>query len=268
MPEPKEPTTTSSQPTLHYRLHRDPRSSHQQISALLRQIRPKLTLDVGAAQGFLGQILRQDGLILDAVEPQAYWAEHARPFYRTVYPCTIEEAQQRGLLAEETRYDAVVCADVLEHVPDPVGVLKQLRAVATPDATFIISLPNITHLAVRLMLLFGYFPKMDRGILDRTHLHFLTKDTGRALIESAGLRVERVSSTGVPLDEVFKKSEGGLLFGVAMKMQHLALAIWPRMFAMQWIFVARPAPAAEVAPLAAAPAEAPRATVAGVASGG
>ena len=150
-------------------------------------------------------------------------------------------------------YDAIVCADVLEHVPDPAGVIAQLLKVAGPGATFIISLPNVAHLAVRLMLLFGYFPKMDRGILDRTHLHFLTKDTARQMLESAGLRVERVSCTGVPLDEVFKNSEGRLLFNLAMRCQHLAMTLLPRLFAMQWIFIARPAPNAAAAAPAASP---------------
>jgi 2-polyprenyl-3-methyl-5-hydroxy-6-metoxy-1,4-benzoquinol methylase len=112
---------------------------------------------VGAAQGFLGQLIKGAGvdLAIDAIEPQERWAEHARPFYRNVYAATVEEARLEG-----GTYDCVVCADVLEHLADPVGVLKQLRAVATRDATFVISVPNVAHLAVRLMLLCGRFPKM------------------------------------------------------------------------------------------------------------
>ena len=49
-----------------------------------------------------------------------------------------------------------MCADVLEHTPDPVlALLKRLREAATSDATFVISVPNVGHLAVRTMLLFG-----------------------------------------------------------------------------------------------------------------
>lgn len=221
---------------LHYRLHQDPKSSHQQILRLLEQHRPKLTLDVGAAQGFMGQLLQGRGLLIDAVEPNPHWAEHARPFYRNVHPCTVEEAK----LAD--RYDAIVCADVLEHTMNPADVLRQLRAVATDDALFIISVPNVAHLAVRLMLLAGYFPKMERGILDRTHLHFFTRDTAQSLLESAGLKVERISATGVPLDEVWRNGQGGRLFTAAMRMQQAAVAVWPRMFAMQWVFTARNQP--------------------------
>lgn len=210
-------------------------SSHQQIVRLLKDLKPTPILDVGAAQGFLGQLLQNSGLTIDAIEPQPKWADHARPYYRNVYPCTVEEAK-----LEPGTYAAIVCADVLEHTADPVSVLKELRVVARPDALFIISVPNIAHLAVRLMLLAGKFPKMDRGILDRTHLQFLTKDTAIEMLRAAGLRVERISSTGVPLDEVFRKSEGKGWFNALAAMQRGIVRIWPRMFAMQWIFVARP----------------------------
>jgi hypothetical protein len=129
-------------------------------------------------------------------------------------------------------------------------VLHRLRQAATDDATFIISLPNVAHLAVRLMLLFGRFPRMEKGILDKTHLHFFTRDTAEAMLRDAGLRVESASVTGVPLAEVWKGGEGLLLFRFARGLQSAALAVLPRVFGYQWIFVARPA-AAPAAPQAA-----------------
>jgi len=196
-----------------------------------------MVLDVGAAQGILGQIVKSDlqfaicNLQLDAVEPNPAWAEAAKPYYRQVINATVEAAE----LPDDT-YDCIVCADVLEHLPDPLSTLRRLRRAAKADATFIISLPNVAHLAVRTMLLFGRFPKMERGILDKTHLQFFTKDTARDLLTSAGLRVERVLSTVVPLEDF----GDGVFTRSMMGMQRLAVAVLPRLFAMQWIFVARP----------------------------
>lgn len=221
---------------LHYRLHRDPKSSHQQIAQLVQRIGHSPVLDVGAAQGFLGQLTASSGLTIDAVEPNPHWADHARPFYHQIFATTIEEAA----LPPDT-YRVIVCADVLEHTVDPVAVVQQLRRVATDDALFIISLPNVAHLAVRLMLLAGYFPQMERGILDRTHLHFYTRDTAEAMLRCAGLEVVRARPTGVPLDELWPTGEGRLLFNGSMRLQHLALLLMPRLFAFQWVFVARQA---------------------------
>jgi 2-polyprenyl-3-methyl-5-hydroxy-6-metoxy-1,4-benzoquinol methylase len=220
----------------HYRLHRDPRSSHQQIAGLVQSLRLTPILDVGAAQGMLGQLVGRSGLTIDAVEANPQWAEQARPFYRNTWASIVEDAP-----LPKKEYKLVVCADVLEHTPDPVGVLKRLREAATEDATFIISVPNVAHLAVRLMLLFGRFPKMERGILDRTHLQFFTKDTARDMLRQAGLHPQRIRATGIPLDELWKTGEGKLPYKIAQKMQHLALDIAPRLFSMQWVMVATPA---------------------------
>jgi 2-polyprenyl-3-methyl-5-hydroxy-6-metoxy-1,4-benzoquinol methylase len=219
----------------HYRLHRDPRSSHQQIAKRLRELGRGPVLDVGAAQGMLGELLTGSGLVMDAVEPNPQWAEHCKPFYRKVITGSIEDAPL-GL----EKYGAIVCADVLEHTPDPAGVLQKLRGLAAPDAVFLISLPNIAHLSVRLMLLVERFPKMDRGILDKTHLHFYTRATATHLLEDAGLRIGRVSATGVPLDEIWKMREGGLVYNALMSAQYGAVRMFPRMFAMQFIFEATP----------------------------
>ena len=107
---------------LHYRLHNDPRSSHQQIATLIRRWQRGPVLDVGAAQGFLGRLLQGSGLPIDAVEPNRDWAEGAAPFYRQVWPLTIEDAPLPARV-----YRVVVCADVLEHTADPVAVLLRLR---------------------------------------------------------------------------------------------------------------------------------------------
>src|SRR4051794_17003452 len=188
----------------HYRLRRDPKSSHQQIARFLKELRPKQVLDVGAAQGILGRLVVEESKIgdrgskidIDAIEPNSEWAEAARPFYRRVMNSTVETAN----LSDNT-YDCIVCADVLEHLPDPLSTLKRLRQAAKPDATFIISLPNVAHLAVRTMLLFGRFPKMERGILDKTHLQFFTKDTAKDLLTQAGLRSQGTLTTIVPLED-------------------------------------------------------------------
>src|ERR687886_753690 len=95
---------------LHYRLHQDPKSSHQQIAQIIRRRGRGPILDVGAAQGFLGQLLQDSEFVVDGVEPNPVWAERARPFYRQVWPATIEDAPLPACT-----YRTVVCADVLEH---------------------------------------------------------------------------------------------------------------------------------------------------------
>jgi 2-polyprenyl-3-methyl-5-hydroxy-6-metoxy-1,4-benzoquinol methylase len=132
----------------------------------------------------------------------------------------------------------IVCADVLEHTGDPVAVLNRIHPFAAVDAVYIVSVPNVAHLAVRTMLFFGYFPKMQRGILDRTHTQFFTRDTAEQMLHDAGLKVVRRSATGIPLDELWKSGENTFLYNLFLKVQHLAIALLPRLFAMQFVFEA------------------------------
>ncbi len=160
-------------------------------------------LDVGASSGQLGQLLAGSGLTLDGIEPDAASAAVARPHYRSFSVSTVEAADLAG-----APYRVIVAADVLEHTPDPTSVLKKLVAASTEDAVFVVSLPNIGHLAARLLVLSGRFPRHDRGIFDRTHLHFYTRDTALELMASAGLSVTTMNATPVPLEDVWPPALG------------------------------------------------------------
>jgi 2-polyprenyl-3-methyl-5-hydroxy-6-metoxy-1,4-benzoquinol methylase len=223
-----------------YHAKSDASSSHGQITRIVRELARGPVLDVGAAQGILGQMLADARLPIDAIEPHPDWARAARAHYRHVFNCAIETTN--GL---PDKYRVVICGDVLEHTVDPVAALRKLRRHGTDDVTFIVSVPNVAHIVVRLLLLFGRFPRMSRGILDRTHLHFFTRDTAEQLLREAGLRAQRASGTPVPLDQVWPRRRGATLLRVAMRAQHALVRLLPRLFAYQWVFVARadaPAP--------------------------
>src|SRR5947207_3168371 len=110
---------------VHYRVHHDPRSSHQQISRLVRDQRLEPVLDVGCAQGMLAHLVRDAKLTMDGVEYNPAWADMARPHYRNVWSGAIENAP-----LPDNEYRLIVCGDVLEHTVDPVAVLKRLRRAA------------------------------------------------------------------------------------------------------------------------------------------
>ena len=59
----------------------------------------------------------------------------------------------------------------------------------------VISIPNVAHADMRLLLLEGRWTYQDTGLLDRTHLRFFTRESLREFLAANGLtatRVERV----------------------------------------------------------------------------
>lgn len=106
------------------------------------------------------------------------------------------------------RFDVVVLADVVEHVRDPHAVLVAIRdRVLAPGGRVVLSVPNVAHGSIRLGLLLGAFERDEQGILDRTHLHFWTRDTFRAVLARAGLGVAVEARVEKPLQpEVVRKA--------------------------------------------------------------
>ena len=98
--------------------------------------------------------------------------------------------------------DAVLLGNVIEHVVDPVAVLRSaarcLDRSSTQSPVVVVSVPNVAHADVRLALASGRWTYRDTGILDRTHLHFLTAERLAAIGEAAGLDVVERLSTRVP----------------------------------------------------------------------
>src|SRR3954468_19469881 len=96
-------------------------------------------LDVGTGPGALGRYLSsQKGCTVDGIEGDAALAVLARPSYRTLLSADLETAPLEQLLPAG-EYDAIVCADVLEHLRNPGEVLRRLRPSLRPGGRFVIS---------------------------------------------------------------------------------------------------------------------------------
>jgi SAM-dependent methyltransferase len=87
----------------------------------------------------------------------------------------------------DAQFDVLIFADVLEHVPWPVGVLKKYLRWLAPNGSVIVSLPNVGLWSVRLAHLLGRWEYEETGVLDRTHLRFFTRRTAKWLLGECGL---------------------------------------------------------------------------------
>jgi len=200
-----------------YLLKKDRFSSHAQITSQLRQLArsqsaPFIVLDVGCAAGFLNEFLPTPDFRFIGVERDPELLAIARQRYDEVFQADLSQPLNLPLPTPQ----AVVLADILEHLPDPNAVLQDLlQRYVKPGTPIIISLPNVAHLYVRLSLLMGKFDYSDRGILDRTHLRFFTLKTARQLCIDSSIRIQSVSATPVPLPLVHPAfGEKQLLFPV------------------------------------------------------
>ena len=172
-------------------------NSHSSHTKALNMMEKNIdVLEVGCATGYMTQILQdQYGCRVVAVENDAVAARKASPFCRRLVVGDIEALSPEALSPDGERFDAVLMADVIEHLKNAEAVLDKLKQLLKPDGYFIFSVPNGAHGSVALETLDGKWDYREQGLLDQTHLHFFTIDRFRDLLDGAGLymsRIERV----------------------------------------------------------------------------
>jgi 2-polyprenyl-3-methyl-5-hydroxy-6-metoxy-1,4-benzoquinol methylase len=159
--------------------------------------RGKRVLDVGCATGYLAEFLAVERECdVRALEPDARSAAIAME--RLGDRVTVGGTEKLGSYPAGS-FDVIVYADVLEHLVDPGQVLRNTRRLLAPGGYVVAVIPNGAHGDVRLHLLSGQFQYRKTGLLDSTHLRFMTRRSIAALFERSGYAVTEVTSTQVPL---------------------------------------------------------------------
>lgn len=107
----------------------------------------------------------------------------------------------------DVRFDAVILADVLEHLSDPEGVLRAAAQMLTEDGGIYISLPNITHNDVLIKAFQERFDYTKVGLLDDTHVHFWGLENLKQLAQGSGMYLESVEATYCRTGETEQKPQ-------------------------------------------------------------
>jgi SAM-dependent methyltransferase len=145
-------------------------------------------LDVGCGTGQLGRLLKERGHHVTGVELVPEAAAEASQWLDCVATADIET----GLPFASESFDAIVFADLLEHLIDPWRVLREATTLLAPGGVIVASVPNVQNLDVLRRLLRGRWDYRERGILDRGHLRFFTLETIRDLFTQSGLTITHV----------------------------------------------------------------------------
>jgi O-antigen biosynthesis protein len=158
----------------------------------------KRVLDVGCDTGYLGEQLAAFGNVCWGFEINAASAEVARTRYERVEVGDLETVDLSATF-DHHKFDVIVFADVLEHLRDPLPLLRQARAMVAPGGSVIISVPNVAHGDIRLNLLRGNFRYTEVGLLDDTHTRFFTRESLVDFVRDAGFTLVELRRTRLGL---------------------------------------------------------------------
>lgn len=159
-------------------------------------------LDIGCGAGDNAIILHHRGYVIDGITYSEPEAELCRKIMRNVYVHDLNTGLPPDLTST---YDFILCSHILEHLPYPELLLKDLKLFLKKDGKIIVALPNLMHYKSRLKLLRGDFEYEETGIWDNTHLRWYTFVTGKKLLEKSGFVVTKSWVEGdMPALRLFK----------------------------------------------------------------
>jgi 2-polyprenyl-3-methyl-5-hydroxy-6-metoxy-1,4-benzoquinol methylase len=187
----------------------------------------KRVLEVGCSTGYMSQLMKERNCAVTGVEVDADAARCAANYCDEVHVLDLNSPEWSTRFLE-SRFEAVLLGDVLEHLVEPARVLSQIREVLSPNGSLLISLPNVVHWETRVKILLGRFNYQPCGTLDHTHLRFFTLKTAQELIEAAGFRIVR-----------FHPAVGGRMTGHLRPMWQMLAKMLPGLCAYQFLFEAK-----------------------------
>ncbi len=150
-------------------------------------------LDIGCGPGFFLKTARERGWTVHGIEPSRQAAEHARGLGIEI----TEEFFNATTAAQLVRYDVVHLNNVLEHVPDPLGVVRLARDLLTRKGLLCLNVPND----------FTPFQQSARGALSLAewwvapphHLNYFDFDSLSLLVTKAGFQIAE-RGTSFPME--------------------------------------------------------------------
>lgn len=170
------------------------------VSKILRLVRPQTTvLELGPACGKMTRYLSsQLGCSVFIVERDREAFQRASAYAQGGFCGDIMEFEWVQRLQGQ-RFQQIILADVLEHLSDPLAVLKRCRELLAEDGVLLLSTPNLAHGDILLSLFENRFFYQKLGLLDETHIHFFSYQSLLDCCSQAGLRVTVEDGTTVPL---------------------------------------------------------------------
>ena len=155
-----------------------------------RYMRGDAVLEMGPAEGFMTDLMVDMGCDLTVVEGSPKFADDLRARHGTSLAVveSLFETYEPG-----REFDHIIMGHVLEHVEDPVALLKRAAGWLAPDGSILSAVPNSRSLHRQAAVIMGLLPFEEAlNDMDRHHGHrrVYNPESFRRDFLAAGLRVE------------------------------------------------------------------------------
>ncbi len=142
-------------------------------------------LDVGCAAGFFLRVMHEEGHEVRGVEVSQEIAAHAIEHIGTenIHVGVLSELKADRDGFEEHSFDLITIWDVVEHVPNPQELLRQLHRLLKPTGALILETQNIDSRFA------GLLGRRWQHFKHEEHLYHFNPTTIRRLLSESGFQV-------------------------------------------------------------------------------
>ncbi len=154
----------------------------------------KRVLDIGCGAGAIARALANRQCDIVGIDRDPLAVEEARRFCAHAFVADIDSAPIAEIVGDRT-FDAIVVADVLGQLREPLRVLDECRALLDEGGALVASVRNGAHGSIRLALFSGTFSDP----FEQTRSRLFNAKSLEELFVHAGFRIERMERVIAPL---------------------------------------------------------------------
>ncbi|RIK43879.1 MAG: hypothetical protein DCC55_04265 [Chloroflexi bacterium] len=148
-------------------------------------------LDVGCAIGLFLVATNADGWESYGVDP----SEPLSTYGREKYGVEIYHSELSQMAFPRRHFDVVTLWNVIEHLLDPMAVLREVHRVLRPGGLLILQMPNWDDIAREFL-----GPQWDMFVTD--HFYYFTHATTRQMLARTGFTLKDIESAELCASEV------------------------------------------------------------------
>jgi SAM-dependent methyltransferase len=175
-------------------------------------------LDVGCGDGLLMRLLRAAGVQrVSGADLSEVAAEHCE---KEGFKVMVGDFSSDPIPAKDAEYDCVLSLDTLEHLYDPLPLMREIARVS--KGVVVIGVPNFSSVPARLQCLFGNVPENNRPA--KGHVYWFNWRILTRLVEESGMKIV-ASRVNAPWGR----------FPIIGRLTHALARAWPNAWALSFV---------------------------------
>lgn len=125
------------------------------------------------------------------IEIEESYIEVAKNYCDKCYSVDIERVDD-SFFSTLCDQECWIFGDTLEHLKNPWLILNKISKIMPKNGIIIACIPNAQHWSLQVKLSIGDFRYKNKGLLDKTHLRWFTRQTIIELFDQADFRIETI----------------------------------------------------------------------------